>query len=110
MQKLSDSEFGVLRIIWNLEEQDISPCLKDIVVEYNARYRKKDLPLAPQTISTFLVRLTKKGYLTHQHKGRSIFHQSTISPADYQKLFLYDTLELFFGEKVDAAMEALKEI
>lgn len=110
MQKLSDCELRSLRIIWDYEKQNISPSLRDIVAEYNARYRKNESPLATQTVSTFLIRLVRKGYITPQREGRFTLYSHVISSIDYQKLFLYETLELFYGEKVDVAMDALKNI
>lgn len=110
MKKISTSELQVLRVIWDYNANDMRPSLKDIVSEYNLRYRKNLSPLALQTISTFLARTVKKGYATCYRDGRHFLYEAVVSPNDYRNLYLSDILELLYGDKAEAAMAALKDI
>ena len=53
-----------MKTVWDAE-RDLD--LTDITQRVNEAYNKK---WRPQTVSTFLARLVKKGYLRHYRQGR----------------------------------------
>ena len=70
---VSRCERQVMKVIWqSKEELDLANILK--AVNKNTGYDWK-----PQTVSTFLSRLVKKGYLKGTRKGRYVYYQPLIT-------------------------------
>lgn len=80
MKRISDAEEMVMSVVWNNEE---SMPLEEIRNKSNDMYKKE---WKPQTVSTFLARLCKKGFLSSVRKGRYYFYTPIISRQEYAKM------------------------
>lgn len=79
---LSDCEELIMKCIWDNEE-DIG--VQQITDMANEKYGKN---WKQQTVSTFLVRLVKKGYVEMYRKGRNFFYHPKIKKAQYCDEFI----------------------
>lgn len=94
IKRLPECEELVMSIIWGSETPQ---SLKTILVDVNARYGKE---WKPQTVSTILCRLVKKGFLTSYRKGRYTYYVPLIEQEEYFESQLLRISELFFGGDV----------
>nr|DAD83813.1 MAG TPA: Penicillinase repressor [Myoviridae sp. ctJfU3] len=93
IQRLPECEELVMSIIWGSETPQ---SLKRILVDVNARYGKE---WKPQTVSTFLCRLVKKGFLSTYQKGRYCYYVPQIRKEEYCESQLLRIVDLFLGGK-----------
>lgn len=78
-ESLTKSEEVVMKCIWNSE---VELALSDVTANVNNDFGKD---WKPQTVSTFLARLVRKGYLSFYRKGRYFFYQPLIKENDYKR-------------------------
>lgn len=76
-EQLPDCEEKVLSVIWDSPEE---LALLDIMETVNKKYGKE---WKPQTVSTFLTRLCKKGYIHFYRKGRYCYYLADMSRNEY---------------------------
>lgn len=88
---LSECEQMVMKCIWNSEEALGVQELTEIV---NQKYGKT---WKLQTVSTFLARLVKKGYLEMQRKGRTFFYKPAVKEDVYKKQLLTEQIRFWNG-------------
>ena len=99
MIDLSKSEKEVMSVIFTKEEE---MRLKDIVDAVNQKFEHS---WKPQTVSTFLVRMIKKNYLTTYRKGRYTFY----TPAQKHELLIENELKDLAKRWFEGETEKLKE-
>ena len=103
LENLTDCEQLVMKTVWDAAEE---LSLMEIMQRVNDKYHKK---WKPQTVSTFLARLVKKGYLRHYRQGRVFFYQILISLEDYKGHLTNDYVEFWYrdnaGEFLDSLMQ-----
>lgn len=92
---ISTCERLVMKIIWDSTEDLALQEVMDRVNEENGKTWK------PQTVSTFLARLVKKGYLSVYRKGRYSYYQPAVSKEDFWKATMQENARFF--EKGDMA-------
>lgn len=102
MVKISDCEEKVLKVIWECEKE---PDLKTVMNTVN---EKHNMEWKPQTVSTFLARLVKKGYLTGRRQGRYTYYSPTISLEEYRREQLRRMIEFLYDGDVERVKEDLK--
>lgn len=102
MVKISDCEEKVLKVIWECEKE---PDLKTVMAAVN---EKHGLEWKPQTVSTFLARLVKKGYLTGRRQGRYTYYSPTISLEEYRREQFKRMIEFLYDGDVEKLKEDLK--
>ena len=78
-KKLTPIEEKVMMIIWDSDEK---PHLSEIVKEINERYGKD---WRPQTISTYLAHLVRKGYLSFERKGNIFLYTPLVDKKSFCK-------------------------
>ena len=76
-KKLSDAELKVMAVIWDSDE---SLDLMGVLKRANERFQ---MQWKPQTVSTFLVKCRKKGYLSSERKGRHFYYTPKVSKEEY---------------------------
>ena len=103
LQSLTNCEKLVMKTVWDAE-QELE--LADITQRVNELYDKE---WKPQTVSTFLARLVKKGYLKHYRKGRVFYYQILIPQKDYLGEMAGQFLEFWKRENVDIFLAALEK-
>ena len=100
---LTECEQLVMKVIWNSPEELTLP---DIVKAVNATYQKE---WKPQTVSTFLARLVKKGYLNSYRSGRTFYYQSLISEKTYGNRMIENCVEFWSNNNAGDLLCALNE-
>ena len=94
--ELSACEEMIMTIIWNSEtELDLAA----VMAQTNERYHTV---WKPQTVSTFLSRAKKKGFLASYQKGRYSYYQPLVSKAEYRRMKLLTLLTKFYDNDKEA--------
>ena len=97
--ELSACEEMIMTIIWNNEaELDLAAVMTQTNERYHTAWK-------PQTVSTFLARAKKKGFLASYQKGRYSYYQPLVSKEEYRKMKLLALLTQFY----DNDREAMKK-
>ena len=77
------------------------------MIEVQERVNKKfNHEWKPQSVSTFLTRLVKKGWLNAYKKGKVYYYQPIFSKDEYDTKLFEDVLETSFGGNLDALKKA----
>lgn len=102
-QHATECELLVMKAIWANPDQELSmPAIMDIV---NKTYNKE---WAPQTVSTFLKRLRKRGFLEAERRGRSFVYHSLIELEDYKAATVVDCCDFWCDGDVVKMLEIIK--
>ena len=88
-KKLTPIEEKVMMIIWDSDEK---PHLSEIVKEINERY---GTDWRPQTISTYLAHLVRKGYLSFERKGNIFLYTPLVDKKSFCKQQLKNMYEYY---------------
>lgn len=88
---ISACERMVMRVIWDSEE-DLD--LRHVMDNVNAKFHKS---WKPQTVSTFLARLVRKGFLTSYRKGRYSYYQPAVKETDFKVSTVSENISFFDG-------------
>jgi predicted transcriptional regulator len=86
---ISTCERMVMRVIWDSEE---TLALQGIMDRVNELYNKE---WKPQTVSTFLARLVKKGFLDVYRKGRYSYYVPVVKKEDFRNSTLDENIVYF---------------
>lgn len=86
---ISACERLVMKIIWDSTEDLALQEVMERVNEENGKSWK------PQTVSTFLTRLVKKGFLSLYRKGRYCYYQPLVSKEDFWKATMQENARFF---------------
>lgn len=76
-EELTDCEVLVMKVIW---QSDTVMSIQEIITRINQQYQK-DWKI--QTVSTFLSRAVKKGYLEMKRRGRSFEYYPLVTEEQY---------------------------
>lgn len=79
MKELSKCEEQIMITIWDSESE---PSMKSIQVDANKRFKRN---WAPQTVTTFLIRLCNKEWLEMKRKGKCAYYYPSLSKEGYRK-------------------------
>jgi BlaI family penicillinase repressor len=92
--KISESEWEVMKLLWNSSPLTSEELINDLSPKNN---------WSAQTIKTFITRLTNKGAISYEKKGRVYLYYPIISKDEYIK-----SENVFFLKKVyDGALDLL---
>ena len=111
MEKLTNKEEEIMRILWRLEKAFVKDVLAEITTDtphYN-------------TLSTIIRNLEDKGYVGYTAYGKTHQYYPLISKEDYRKRFFnnaidnyfnssYKNVVSFFAKEEKISVEDLKEI
>ena len=86
---ISACERLVMKIIWDSREDLALQEVMGRVNEENGKAWK------PQTVSTFLTRLVKKGFLSMYRKGRYCYYQPLVSKDEFWKATMQENARFF---------------
>lgn len=94
-EALTDCEQLVMKTVWDAEDE---LSLMEIMQRVNDKYHKK---WKPQTVSTFLARLVKKGYLRHYRQGRVFFYRILVSMREYRTQLTQEFVDFWYHGNAD---------
>lgn len=100
-EALTDCEQLVMKTVWDAEEE---LSIMEIMQRVNDKYHKK---WKPQTVSTFLARLVRKGYLRHYREGRVFFYQVLIPMEEYKAQMTKEYVDFWNHGNADEFLCAL---
>ncbi len=103
LENLTDCEELVMKTVWDAEEE---LSLMEVMARVNEKYHKD---WKPQTVSTFLARLVKKGYLRHYRQGRVFFYQILVPLEVYKGELTNDYVKFWNHNNADEFLCALTE-
>lgn len=104
IRKLPESEELVMMVVWDANE---APDLEETMTKVNERYGKS---WRPQTVSTFLARLRKKGFLSAYKKGRYTYYVPEVSRQEYRKLIVRKLVRNIYAGDSAELIEDLMQI
>lgn len=111
MQKLTNKEEEVMKIIWQLQKAFV----KDVLTQFT------DEKPHYNTLSTIIRNLEEKGYVGHQAYGNTHQYFPLVTKEAYRKRFIgsaiedyfnnsYKNLVTFFAQEEKISIDELKEI
>lgn len=103
-EELTGCELLVMKVIWGSDE---ILSIQEIVSEINRVYQKN---WKTQTVSTFLSRIVKKGYLDMQRKGRSFYYYPQITEDEYGKREIAKCVDFWSDGKIDSLVASFAEV
>lgn len=101
LENLTDCEQLVMKTVWDSEEE---LSLMEIMQRVNDKYHKE---WKPQTVSTFLARLVRKGYPRHYRQGRVFFYQILVPLEEYKGQLTSDYVTFWNHDNADEFLCAL---
>ncbi len=100
---LTESEKITMKCVWDLGG---GARLAHIMEVANSRYKKN---WKPQTVSTFLGKLVRKGFLEQYRDGRYFYYHILVSRHDYRCRMLRDDLDFWDDGDVDEFVSELMD-
>lgn len=86
---ISACEKLVMKVIWDAKEE---LALQEVMTGVNAENGKN---WKPQTVSTFLARLVRKGFLSVYRKGRYSYYQPLVSKEEFWRTTMQENARFF---------------
>ena len=87
---LGDLQLAIMRVLWRAGEASVAEAHQALVAERG---------LAPTTIATMLVKMEKKGVVTHRREGRRFVYRPTVTEAEVRRSMVDElTQRLFLGD------------
>ncbi len=98
---LSACETVIMKAIWD-EEEDIS--IPNLIEVLRTKWGKD---YARTTVTTFLTKLTAKGYVRTYRKGKLSYAHAVKSEEDYKTKLAVEHRDFWFGGKISNLISAL---
>lgn len=102
-EELTNCEVLVMRVIWNSAE---IMSIQEITSKINHTFHKD---WKTQTVSTFLSRAVKKGYLEMKRNGRSFDYYPLVSEQEYGKREINKCVEIWSDGKLENLIASFAE-
>ncbi|MCM1092242.1 MAG: BlaI/MecI/CopY family transcriptional regulator [Muribaculum sp.] len=102
-KELSKCEGMVMKVIWG--SGDVLT-MQEITVKVNDLFHKT---WKTQTVSTYLARLVKKGYLSMERQGRLFYYHPLIAGEDYAQGEIVKCMDMWGDAKVGALLSAFTQ-
>ncbi|MGN0161469.1 MAG: BlaI/MecI/CopY family transcriptional regulator [Lachnospiraceae bacterium] len=102
-QGMTDCEVLVMKTIWESAEV---LSLREVTEQVNRKFGRD---WKTQTVSTFLARLVRKGYLTMERKGRQFYYYPTLTENEYGKREIVKCVDSWSGGRIEALLSAFSE-
>lgn len=100
---LTECEVFVMKAIWASDE---AMSIQEITAKINQTFHKD---WKVQTVSTFLSRAVKKGYLEMQRSGRTFYYYPMVTQEEYGKREIVKCVENWSGGKLGNLIAAFAE-
>ncbi|MEM9930804.1 MAG: BlaI/MecI/CopY family transcriptional regulator [Bacteroidota bacterium] len=102
MQKLTRAQEDIMHLVWQLGECTVG----DLRSAIEKRDGKKP---AHSTISTLILALDERGFVTHKQYGRTFVYRPLVSREEYGRRSLGQLIKSFFGGSPSLAVSQLVE-
>lgn len=101
--KLTECEEFVMKTVWDADEElDMMEIMKKVNDKYHKTWK-------PQTVSTFLARLVRKGYLQNYRKGRVFYYQVLVPFKGYRNYITREFIHFWYRGSSAADMRIALE-
>ncbi len=100
LEELTNCEVLVMKVIWSSAE---AMSIQEILRAANAAYGKD---WKVQTVSTFLGKMVKKGYLDMRRQGRTFFYYPLVTEKEYGRQEIKKCVKLWGGGKISGMLAA----
>lgn len=100
MEELTNCEVLVMKVIWGSSD---AMSVQEITGAVNAAYHKD---WKVQTVSTFLSKMVKKGYLDMQRQGRYFFYYPLVTERAYGDREIRKCVELWGDGRIEGLLAA----
>ena len=100
-EKLTECEELTMKTVWDANEE---LCLMEIMDRVNKKYSKE---WKPQTVSTFLARLVRKGYVAHYRQGRQFYYKILVPLEEYKGKLTNEYIKFWNHGNADEFLYAL---
>ena len=97
-KKLGDLQLAIMRVLWEAREASAAEVHRAL---WDAR------GLAPTTIATMLVKMERKGVVTHRAEGRKYLYHPVVSEAEVTRSMVGQLAERLFEGDVPALVSHL---
>ena len=103
----SECEIQTMVAIYDLSKKGISPALSAIVDYLNDTQGHN---WKSQTVSTFIARLVKKGYVSSTREGRHIYHNCTMTKKEFLQKYLEYSAEILSNGDLEELRSVINEL
>lgn len=100
INNLSACEAVIMKTIWDADEDISVPDLIDALKKYDKDY-------ARTTVTTFLIKLTAKGFVRTYRKGKLSYVFPTKSEEEYKEFILDNMIDFWYGGNVSLLLEKI---
>ena len=100
-RELSPCETLIMKVIWDANK-DIS--LAQLRAELKSRFEKD---YSRTTVSTFMLRLSEKGFIKTYRQGKNAFVQALKNEEDYKSSLMTKEMGFWFGGRPSALVASL---
>ena len=97
-KQLGDLQLAIMRVLWERSEASAAEVHRALWDERG---------LAPTTIATMLVKMEKKGVVTHRTEGRRYLYRPTVSEAEITRSMVGQLAQRLFEGDVHALVSHL---
>lgn len=93
--KLSPSELEFMEFFWNSVEEK---CKKDVLDHFSKSGKDGS------TVSFFLSKLAKKGFLIPRREGRNFFYMPAVTRLQYEQTMINEALSRTYGNSLEVIL------
>ncbi len=97
---LGDLQLAIMRVLWQRGEAAVTAVHGDL---------REERGLAPTTIATMLVKMEKKGVVTHRGEGRKYLYSPAVTEDEVRRSMVSEMTEKLFQGNVTALVSHLLE-
>ena len=95
---LGDLQLAIMRVLWQREEAAVAEVHEALAAERG---------LAPTTIATMLVKMERKGVVTHRSAGRKFLYRPAVTESEVRRSTVGELTERLFQGNAAALMSHL---
>lgn len=88
MEKLTNKEEEIMRVLWNLKQAFVKEVVAELP-EPKPHYN---------TISTVIRNMEEKGFISHNAFGKTHQYYPVVSKEEYKKTFMHKTIQHYFED------------
>jgi BlaI family transcriptional regulator, penicillinase repressor len=96
--QFTDLQLAILRVLWKQGTATVAEVLSAL---------RPERDLAPTTVATLLIRLEKRGVVSHTTRARQYLYRASVSEGEVRASMVSGLTETLFGGDVSALMSHL---